>query len=83
MSKLVLILSGITQVGKTSVRFPIRLFDIFALSNPHSRTITLGLAKILAQMSTMISLGGRKGKPLPVHKTDNLTAIFEPTVEKI
>jgi hypothetical protein len=49
----------------------------FNAPNPSSRTMVLGSAQLLTEMS-ISNLPGGKGRP--VHKDDNLTAICEPIV---
>jgi hypothetical protein len=49
--------------------------DFFNLSNPPSRTMTLGSTQPLTEMSTR-NLPGGKGRP--ARKADKLAAICEP-----
>jgi hypothetical protein len=51
--------------------------DFFNLPNPLSRIMTLGSTQRLTEMSTS---NLPRGKERPARKTDNLTAICEPTV---
>jgi hypothetical protein len=53
----------------------------FNLSNPSSRTMTLGFTQPLTEMSTRRYFwGGSGGKALPARKAGNLTAVFVPLV---
>jgi hypothetical protein len=65
------------RAGWSRVRFPMRSLDIFSLFNPSSRTMALGSAQPLTEMSTR-NLPGGKGRP--ENKANNLTAICEPIV---
>jgi hypothetical protein len=67
------------QVGRSWVRFP-QVILFFNLVNPSSCTMTLGSTHPLTEMSTR-KLPGGKGQP--ARKADNLTAIYEPIVEKM
>jgi hypothetical protein len=58
-------------------RSPIRVPDeanFFTLPNPSSRTMAVGSAQPLTEMSTRNLPGGKKR---PARKADNLTAIYE------
>jgi hypothetical protein len=59
--------------------FTDEVVGIFNLPNPSSRTIALVSTQPLTEMNTR-NLPGIKGRPL--RKADNLTAIYEPFVEK-
>jgi hypothetical protein len=48
------------QEGRSRVRFPMRFLDFFNLSNPTSRTVSLGSTQPLTEMSTR-NLPGVKG----------------------
>jgi hypothetical protein len=63
-------------VRRSLVRVPDEV-DFFNLPNPSSRTMALGSTQPLTEMSTRNFPGGKKR---PVHKADNLAAIFEPNV---
>jgi hypothetical protein len=65
------------QVGRSRVRFPMRLLDFFNLPNSSNRTMALGSTHPLTEMSTR-NLPGGKGRP--ASKADNLTAICESIV---
>jgi hypothetical protein len=56
---------------------PDEVVDFFNLHNPFSRTIAQGSTQPLTEMNTR-NLPGGKGRP--ACKTDNFTAICEPTV---
>jgi hypothetical protein len=51
--------------------------DLFNLPNPSSRTMALGSTQFLTEMRTRNLPGGRKR---PLHRDDNLAAIYEPVV---
>jgi hypothetical protein len=65
------------QVGRSWVRVTMRLLNFFNLPNPSGRSVALGLTQPLTEMSTRNLPGG---KAQSARKTDNLTAICEPTV---
>jgi hypothetical protein len=65
-----------TTSRKARVRFPMS-FDFFNFPNSSSCTMVLGSTHPLTEMSTR-NFPGDKGRP--ARKTDNLTAICEPTV---
>jgi hypothetical protein len=56
---------------------PKEVIWFFIWHNPPSRTMTLGLSQPLAEVSTRKLPGG---EVRPEHKSDNLTAIYEPIV---
>jgi ABC-type hemin transport system ATPase subunit len=64
-------------------RLPVRVLDevdfFFNLSNPTSHTMALVSTQPLTEMSTRNLTGGKKQ---PVHRADNLAAIYEPNVWK-
>jgi hypothetical protein len=60
------------QTGRSPVRIPDEV-DFFNLPNPSSRTMALGSAQPLTEMSTRNLPGGKKR---PARRTDNLTAIY-------
>jgi hypothetical protein len=64
-------------IRKVVGSIPGEVIGIFNWPYPSNRTITLGLAQPLTEMSTR-NLPGGKGRQ--VHKADNLTAICEPIV---
>jgi hypothetical protein len=67
------------QAGRSRDRSPVRSFNFsIDLINPSSRTMTLGSAQPLREMSFLESSWGVKWRPS--RKADNLTAIFEPIV---
>jgi hypothetical protein len=63
------------QAGRPLIRIPMRSLDFCNLLNPSSGTMALGFT--LTKMSTR-NLPGDKGRA--ARKSDNLTAIYEPTV---
>jgi hypothetical protein len=65
------------QAGRSRVRFPMRLLDIFNLPNRSGRNMALGSTQPLTEMSTR-DLPWGKGRP--AHKSDNLTANCEAVV---
>jgi hypothetical protein len=66
----------VLQAGTLRVRVPDDV-NFLNLPNPSSRTMTLGSAQPLAEMSTR-NLPGGKGRP--ARKAVSLTAICEPIV---
>jgi hypothetical protein len=64
------------QAGRSPVRIPDEV-DFFNLSNPSSRTMTLGSTQPLTEMSTRNLPGG---KMRPARGADNLAAICVPNV---
>jgi hypothetical protein len=62
---------------KVAGSIPDEVIGFFNRPNPSSRTMALGLAQSLTEMSTR-NLPGSKGRP--VRGDDNLTAICEPIV---
>jgi hypothetical protein len=64
------------QAGRSPVRIPDEV-EFFNLPNPSSRTMALGSTQPLTEMSTRNLPGGKKR---PVHRADNLAAIYEPNV---
>jgi hypothetical protein len=68
------------QAERSWVRFPDEVIGLFNCPNPSSRTMALGSAQPLTQMSTR-NLPGGKGRP--GRGADNLTAICEPIVLKM
>jgi hypothetical protein len=64
------------QAGRSPVQVPDEV-DFFSLPNPSSHTMALGSTQALTEMSTKNLPGGKKW---PVHRTDNLAAIYEPNV---
>jgi hypothetical protein len=75
------VLVTMLQTGRLRVQFPIMILDFFFnLSNPSSCTMALEFTQPLTEMSTQNLPGG---KVQLVHKSDKLTAICEPTVQKM
>jgi hypothetical protein len=68
------------QAGRSRVRFPMRLLDFLNWLKSSSRTMALGSTQPLTDMSTR-NLPGGKGRL--ARKTDNLTAICEPILQKM
>jgi hypothetical protein len=64
------------QAGRSLVQVPDGI-DFSKLPNPSSRTMALGSTQPLTGMSTRNLPGGKKQ---PVHRVDNLAAIYEPNV---
>jgi hypothetical protein len=64
------------QDGRSLVRVPDEV-NFFNLPNPSSRTMALGLAQTLTEMSTRKLPGGKKR---PERRADNLAAACEPNV---
>jgi hypothetical protein len=64
------------QAERLPVQVPDEV-DFFNLPNPSSRTIALGLTQPLTEMSTR---NFPVVKKRPVHRADNLAAIYEPNV---
>jgi hypothetical protein len=62
---------------RSRFRLPVRSLDFFSIPNHSSRTIVLGSALPLIEMSTR-NLPGGKGRLIP--KADNLTYFYEPIV---
>jgi hypothetical protein len=67
---------GTIQARRSRDRVPMR-WIFFNLPNPSSRTMALRSTQPLTEIST-VNLPGSKGRP--VHRADNLTTIYEPTV---
>jgi hypothetical protein len=70
------------QAGRSWVRFLLWPLNCFNSLNPYSLTKALGFAHPLSEMSNRYEylLGV---KPRPARKADNLTAICDPTVERM
>jgi hypothetical protein len=68
------------EVKNEWVRFPMRSLNFFNGPNISSRTMVLGLAQTLTEISTRNLLGGKRR---PAHKANNLTAICEPSLWKM
>jgi hypothetical protein len=64
------------QAGRLPVRVPDEV-DLFNLPNRSSRTMALGSAQPLSEMSTRNFLEGKKR---PARSADNLATIYEPNV---
>jgi hypothetical protein len=64
------------QAGRSPVRIPDEV-NFLNLRNPSSRTMALGSTQPLTKMSTKNLPGGKKR---PVHRADNLAAIYVPNV---
>jgi hypothetical protein len=67
----------VLRAGRPRAPVLMRSLDIFNLPNSSSRTMALGSAQPLTEMSTR-NLPGGKGRP--ARKVNNLTAICEPIV---
>jgi hypothetical protein len=64
----------VLQAGRSRVRFPMRSLD-FSI-DLILRALAVASTQPLAEMSSKNLRGGK----WPVHKAENLTAIYEPTV---
>jgi hypothetical protein len=64
------------QAGRSLVRVWDEV-DFFNLPNSSSSSVALGSTKPLIKMSTRNFHGDKKR---PVHRTDNLAAIYEPNI---
>jgi hypothetical protein len=69
------------QAGRSRVRVPMR-WIFFNCPNSSSCTMALGSTQPLIEMSTR-NLSGGGGEGRPARKADNLTAIWEPIVQKM
>jgi hypothetical protein len=63
-------------VGRSRLRFPMKVTELFSWLNPSSRIMALRSTKPLTEISTR-NLPGSKGQA--PRKADNLTAICKPT----
>jgi hypothetical protein len=66
----------VLQAGRSPVQIPDEV-DFFSLPSPSSCSMVLVSTQPLTKMSTRNLPGGKKR---PVHRADNLAAIYEPNV---
>jgi hypothetical protein len=70
------------QAGRSRVRAQMRPMNVSILPKPFSRTMALRFSQPLTEISTRYLLGRGVKKRL-MRKADNLTAIWEPIVQKM